>query len=68
MGRQKDLNKLKEMGAMTPVKRSEAVGKGVIQTRWVDREKDGGVKSRLDLKDFKRRQGRTQPEMFSPTP
>ena len=68
MGRQKELNTLIEMGAMTPVKRSEAVGKRVIQTRWVDREKDGRVKSRLDLKDFNRRQGRTQPEMFSPTP
>ena len=28
------------MGAMTVVKRSEAVGKRTIQTRWVDREKD----------------------------
>ena len=50
-GRQKELNSLKEMGAMTVVKRSEAVGKRVIQTRWVDREKDGRVKSRLFLKD-----------------
>ena len=39
-GRQKELNSLKEMGAMTVVKRSEAVGKRTIQTRWVDREKD----------------------------
>ena len=44
-GRQKELNSLKEMGTMT-VKRSEAVGKRTIQTRWVDREKDGRVKSR----------------------
>ena len=45
-GRQKELNSLKEMGTMTVVKRSEAVGKRAIQTRWVDREKDGRVKSR----------------------
>ena len=31
----------KEMGVMTTVKRSEAAGKRVIQTRWVDREEDG---------------------------
>ena len=67
-GRQKELNSLKEMGTMTVVKRSEAVGKRTIQTRWVDREKDGRVKSRLVLKDYNRGQGRTQPEMFSPTP
>ena len=66
--RQKELNSLKEMGAMTVVKRSEAVGKRVIQTRWVDREKDGRVKSRLVLKDYNRCQERTQREMFSPTP
>ena len=67
-GRQKELNPLKEMGAMTVVKRSEAVGKRTIQTRWVDREKDGRVKSRSVLKDCNRCQGGTQPEMFSPTP
>ena len=67
-GRQKELNSLKEMGTMTVVKRSEAVGKRTIQTRWVDREKDGRVKSRLVLKDYNRCQGRTEPEMFSPTP
>ena len=67
-GRQKELNSLKEMGTMTVVKRSEAVGKRTIQTRWVDREKDGRVKSRLVLKDYNRCQVRTQPEMFSPTP
>ena len=67
-GRQKELNSLKEMGTMTVVKRSEAVGKRTIQTRWVDCEKDGRVKSRLVLKDYNRCQGRTQPEMFSPTP
>ena len=39
-GRQKALNSLKEIGAMTVVKRSEAVGKRTIQTRWVDREMD----------------------------
>ena len=50
-GRQKELNSLKEVGAMTVVSRSEAVGKRVNQTRWVDREKDGRVKSRLVLKD-----------------
>ena len=33
-GRQKELNSLKEMGAMTVVKVSEAVGKRAIQTRW----------------------------------
>ena len=62
------LNSLKEMGTMTVVKRSEEVGKRTIQTRWVDREEDGRVKSRLVLKDYNRCQGRTQPEMFSPTP
>ena len=49
-GRQKELNSLKEMGTMTVVKRSEAVDKRTVQTRWVDREKDGRVKSRLVLK------------------
>ena len=48
--RQKELNSLKEMGAMTVVKRSEAVGRRAIQTRWADREKDGRVQSRLVLK------------------
>ena len=67
-GRQEELNSLKAMGMITVVKRSEAVGKRTIQTRWVDREKDGRVKSRLVLKDYNRCQGRTQPEMFSPTP
>ena len=67
-GRQKELNSLKEMGAMTVVKRSEAVGKRTIQTRCVDREKDGRVTSRLVLKDYNPCQRRTQPEMFSPTP
>ena len=67
-GRQKELNSLKEMGTMTVVKRSEAIGKRTIQTRWVDREKDGRVTSRLVLKDYNRCQERTQPEMFSPTP
>ena len=43
-GRQKELNSLKEMGTTTVVKRSEAVGKRTIQTRWVHREKDGRVK------------------------
>ena len=51
-GRQKELNSLKEMGAMTVVKRSEAVSKRTIQTKWVDREKDGRVTSRLVLKDY----------------
>ena len=45
-GRQKELSSLTEMGAMTFVKRSEAVGKRMIQTRWVDQEQDGRVKSR----------------------
>ena len=67
-GKQKKLNSLKETGTMTVVKRSEAVGKRVIQTRRVDREKDGRVKSRLVLKDCNRCHGATQPEMFSPTP
>ena len=67
-GRHKELNSLKEMGTMTVVKRSEAVGKRTIQTRWVDREKDGRVKSRLVLKDYNRCQVRTQPELLSPTP
>ena len=67
-GRQKELNSLKEMGSMTVVNRAEAVGKRTIQTRWVDREKDGLAKSKSVLKDYNRCQGRTQPEMFTPTP
>ena len=67
-GRQKELNSLREVGVMKTVKRSSAAGKRVIQTRWVDREQDGCVKSSLVLKDFHRDQGRTQPEMFAPTP
>ena len=67
-GGQKELNSLKEMGTMTVVERSEAVGKRTIQTFRVDREKDGRVKSWLVLKDYNRCQGRTQPEMLSPTP
>ena len=67
-GRQKELNSLKEMGAMTAVQRPEAAGKRVIQTRWVDREQDGRVKSTLVLKEYNRCQARTQPKMFSPTP
>ena len=67
-GEGRRLNSLKEMGAMTVVKQSEAIGKRVIQTRWVDREKDGRVKPRLALKDYNRCQGATQSEMFSPTP
>ena len=64
-GWQKVLNSLKEMGAMTVVKRSEAVGKRTIQTRWVDREKDGRVKSRLVLKDYNRCQwGAHSPRCF----
>ena len=42
------------MGVMTTVKRPSAAGKRVIQTQWVDLEKDGCVKSRLVLKDFNR--------------
>ena len=67
-GRQKELNSLKEMGVMTAVKRSEAAGKQVIKTRWVDPEKDGCVKSKLVLKDFNQDQGPTRPKMFAPTP
>ena len=52
---------------MTVLKFFEAVGKKTIQTRCVDREKDGRVKSILVLKDHNRCQGRTQSEMFSPT-
>ena len=53
---------------MSAVKRTTAVGKRVIQTRWVDREKDGCVKSRLVLKDINHSHGRMQTEMFAPTP
>ena len=56
------------MGAITVVKRSEALGKRAIQTRWVQREKVGRVKSRFVLKDYNRCHDRTQSEMFSPTP
>ena len=67
-GRQKELNSLKEIGAMTAVQRPEAAGKRMIQTRWVDRERDGRVKSRLVLRKYNRCQPRTQSKMFSPTP
>ena len=67
-GRQKELNSLKEIGLMTAVKRTTAAGKRVIKTRWVDREKDGNVKSRLVLKDFNHGHGRMQTEMFAPIP
>ena len=67
-GRHKELNSLKEMGAMSAVKRTTAVGIRVTQTRWVDREKDGCVKSRLVLKDITHSHGRMQTEMFAPTP
>ena len=40
------------MGVMMAVKRTTAAGKRVIQTRLLDREKDGCVKSRLVLKDI----------------
>ena len=63
-GRQKELNSLKEICTMTVVKRSEAIGKRTIQTRWVDREKDGRVKSRLVLKDYNRCQGRAHSRCF----
>ena len=66
-GRQKELNSLKEMGTMTVVKRTEAVGKRTIQTRWVDREKDGKVKSRLVLKDYNRCQVYTARDVFTNT-
>ena len=56
------------MGVLTAVQRSEAIGKRVIRTRWVDRENDGRVKSELILKGFNRNHGRTKPEMFAPTP
>ena len=38
--RQKELNSLKEVGAKTVMKRSMAVSKRTIQTRWVDRENE----------------------------
>ena len=38
-GRQKELNSLKEMDAMTVVKKSEAVGKRAIQTRGEEERK-----------------------------
>ena len=49
------------------ISRASAAGKRVIQTR-VDRERDGGVKSRLVLMEFIRDRGRTQPEMFALAP
>ena len=67
-GRQKELNSPRGRGVLTTVKRSSAAGKRATQTRWVDREKHGCVKSRLVLNDFSLDQGRTQPEMIAPTP
>ena len=66
-GRQTELNSLTEMGVMTAVKRTTAAGKRVIQTRWVDGEKDGCVKSRLVLNHINHRHGRMQTEMCAPT-
>ena len=40
----------------------------MIQTRWVDREKDGCVKSRIVVKEINHDHGRMQTEMFAPTP
>lgn len=57
-------NEDNEMPKFTVLDDYEEMMKG----RRVDREKDGRVKSRLVLKDYNRCQGRTQPEMFSPTP
>ena len=51
------------MGTMTFVRRT-----GERFKRDGYREKDGRVKSKLVLKNYNRCQGRTQPEMFSPTP
>ena len=65
---QVELNSPREMGAMTAVNRSSEAGKRVMQTRWVDRETDGCVKSRLVMEDFNRDQGHAQPEMFAPVP
>ena len=67
-GCQKDVNLLKEMGVMTATKSTTAASKRVIQTRWVDREKDGCVQSRLVWKDMNHSHGRMQAEMFAPTP
>ena len=52
--RQKELNSLKEVVVMSAVKRTTAAGKRVIQTQWVDRGKDGCVKSRRVLTDSNR--------------
>ena len=62
--RQTELNSLKEMGVMTAVKRTTTAGKRVIQTRWVDLEKDGCVKSRLVLKDINHDHGRMRSVVF----
>ena len=67
-GRQKYLNSLKEMGAMAVAKRSEAVGQRAIQTRWVDREEDRRVKSRLVLKGLQSMSGtHTARDVFTNT-
>ena len=44
-GRQKELSALREVGVATTVKRNTAAGHRVIQTRWIDKEHDGNVKS-----------------------
>ena len=66
------VNKLTKDGNMPEANSNEdnerQLAKERFKTRWVDREKDGRVKSRLVLKDYNRCQERTQPEMFSPTP
>ena len=51
----------KDMRGMSAVKRSIAVAKRAIQTRWVDRQKDGSVR-------LNHERGRPRLEMFSPTP
>ena len=63
-GRQKRAELTERNGYDASCKKSEAVGKRTIPKRWVNREKDGRVKSRLVLKDYNRCQGVHSPRCF----
>ena len=63
------LNSLILMGAMTAVKRSEAAGKRVVQTRLVDREKDGCVDLQAGSEGLQSKtKGVLNPRCSAPTP
>ena len=67
-GRQKELNSLREMGAMTVVKGMKQLAKERFKHDGADREKDGRVKSRLVLKGLQSMSGaHTARDVFTNT-